>query len=106
MDVVRQAITALKGTVVIESEKGAGSTVELRLPLTLAITQVLAARVGGEAVAIPLDAVVSARAVTASDLEAVAGGAALRVGDKLVPVVDLTATLGLEHTADLAHAAA
>ena len=106
MDVVRQAIAQLKGTVVIDSTKGSGSTVELRLPLTLAITQILAARVGGEAVAIPLDAVASAQAVTQQDLEAVAGGSSLRVGGKLVPIIDLTRTLGLEHTSDLAQAAA
>ncbi len=63
---------------------------ELRLPLTLAITQVLAARVGGELVAIPLDAVVErADRVKPGELETVADGTCLRVGARLVPVVDL-----------------
>ena len=105
MDVVREAIARLKGTIVVESQKGVGSTIELRLPLTLAITQVLAARVGGESIAIPLDAVVSARAVTPGDLEALADTSTLRAFGRLVPIIDLTRTLGLDPTADLAQAA-
>ena len=96
MDVVRDTIGKLKGTIHIESELGRGSRMELRLPLTLAITQVLVARVGGEQVAIPLDAVVSAQSLSAQPLENVADGVCLRVGEQLVPVLDLAELLGLE----------
>src|SRR5262249_54940266 len=59
MDAVRQAIVSrLKGAVEIESTIGKGSAITLRLPLTLAIIQVLLARAGGETFAIPLDSVV------------------------------------------------
>ena len=95
MDVVRDAITKLKGTIHIDSTLGAGSAVELRLPLTLAITQILAARVGGELVAVPLDAVVSTQSVSADELETVGDGVVLRIGDRLIPVLDLTTVLGL-----------
>ncbi len=95
MDVVRDAIAKLKGTIFIESRLGHGSALELRLPLTLAITQVLAVRAGGEVMAIPLDAVVSAQAITAGELERVGDGVVLRVGDRLIPVVDLGTALGL-----------
>ncbi len=104
MDVVRDAIGKLKGSIHLDSTPGAGTTMELRLPLTLAITQVLAARIGGELVAIPLDAVLSAQSVSASDLEHVADGVCLRVGDRLVPVVDLADVLGLEGDASLGEA--
>jgi two-component system chemotaxis sensor kinase CheA len=95
MDVVRDAIAKLKGSIAIDSRLGEGTSMELRLPLTLAITQVLAARVGGELVAIPLDAVSSAQSVKPNDLESVADGTCLRVGTQLVPVVDLADVLGL-----------
>lgn len=104
MDVVRDAITKLKGSIVISSELGKGTRMELRLPLTLAITQVLAARVGGELVAIPLDAVVSGETLRAGDLESVADGLCLRVNDRLVPVVELADVLGLAKDASLADA--
>jgi two-component system chemotaxis sensor kinase CheA len=104
MDVVRFAIAKLKGTIVVDSQPGRGTKMELRLPLTLAITQVLTARVGGELVAVPLDAVVSAQSVGSSELEPVADGHCLRVGDRLVPVVDLASVLGLSVDSALADA--
>src|SRR5690606_29362948 len=76
------------------STLGAGTELELRLPLTLAITQVLAVRAAGELVALPLDAVVSAQSLEASDLEAVATSACVRVGEALIAVLDLGAALG------------
>ncbi|HEY6562770.1 MAG TPA: hybrid sensor histidine kinase/response regulator [Polyangiaceae bacterium] len=94
MDVVRDAIAKLKGSVALFSEVGRGTRVELRLPLTLAITQVLAARVAGEVVAIPLDAVVSAQAAKSDDVEQVAGGFCLRVSARLIPLVELGRVLG------------
>ena len=54
MDVVRQTIvTQLKGTIEVESTPGQGSAFVLKLPLTLAIIQVIVARAGGETFAIP-----------------------------------------------------
>jgi chemotaxis protein histidine kinase CheA/ActR/RegA family two-component response regulator len=101
MDVVREAISRLKGDVRIFSEVGRGTTLELSLPLTLAITQVLTARTGGELVAIPLDAVVSAQTVDPAHLERVATGTCIRVGSSLIPVVDLAHVLGLSGGASL-----
>jgi two-component system, chemotaxis family, sensor kinase CheA len=106
MDVVRDAIAKLKGSIFIDSAPGRGTRLELRLPLTLAITQVLAARVGGELVAVPLDAVVSAQTVGSAELEPVADGTCLRLADRLIPVVDLAAVLGLSLDSALAEAAA
>ncbi|MEB2310371.1 MAG: response regulator [Sorangiineae bacterium] len=104
MDVVRDAITKLKGSIDLDSTLGAGTTMVLRLPLTLAITQVLAVRVGGELVAIPLDAVVSAQSVGEGEPERVADGECLRVGGRLVPIIDLAAVLGLEEAEELGDA--
>jgi two-component system chemotaxis sensor kinase CheA len=95
MDVVRDAIQKLKGNVALRSVVGAGTTVELSLPLTLAITQVLTARVGGELCAIPLDAVVSAQTLAPGALEPLGTGQCLRLGERLVPVFDLAGVLGL-----------
>ncbi len=95
MDVVRDAIQKLKGNINLESKVGEGTSVELSLPLTLAITQVLTARVGGELVAIPLDAVVSAQTLEPGELEPLGTGLCLRVGERLIPVFDLGEVLGL-----------
>jgi two-component system chemotaxis sensor kinase CheA len=57
MDVVRRNIEALRGTVEIDSREGAGTTMRIRLPLTLAIIDGFMMGVGGETYIAPLDMV-------------------------------------------------
>lgn len=58
MDVVRRNIQALRGTVDIESTPGQGSTMRIRLPLTLAIIDGFLVGVGSSAYVVPLDMVI------------------------------------------------
>jgi two-component system chemotaxis sensor kinase CheA len=58
MDVVRRNIQALRGTVDLDSVEGQGSTIRIRLPLTLAIIDGFMVGVGKAAYVIPLDMVV------------------------------------------------
>ncbi len=57
MDVVRRNIEALRGTVEIDSREGVGTTVKIRLPLTLAIIDGFLIGVGGASYVVPLDMV-------------------------------------------------
>ena len=57
MDVVRRNIEALRGTVQIDSVEGAGTTVKIRLPLTLAIIDGFLMGVGRSSYVVPLDMV-------------------------------------------------
>lgn len=57
MDVVRRNIEALRGTVDVESTAGKGTTVSIRLPLTLAIIDGFLVGVGGSSYVIPLDTI-------------------------------------------------
>jgi len=57
MDVVKRGIEGLRGIVDIQSEKGRGTTITIRLPLTLAIIEGLQIKVGGEFYVIPLSLV-------------------------------------------------
>lgn len=58
MDVVKRNITALRGTVDIESKEEIGTTVRIRLPLTLAIIDGFMVGVGAASYVLPLDMVV------------------------------------------------
>lgn len=58
MDVVKRNVTALRGTIDVESRAGAGTTLRIRLPLTLAIIDGFLVGVGGATYVIPLDRVV------------------------------------------------
>jgi two-component system chemotaxis sensor kinase CheA len=57
MDVVRRNIESLRGQVELESEVGLGSTISIRLPLTLAIIDGFQVRVGDAQYIVPLDMV-------------------------------------------------
>jgi two-component system chemotaxis sensor kinase CheA len=67
MDVVRRNIQALRGTVELDSTEGQGSTVRIRLPLTLAIIDGFLVGVGQDAYVVPLDMVVECIELSASD---------------------------------------
>ncbi|HKJ89372.1 MAG TPA: chemotaxis protein CheA, partial [Gammaproteobacteria bacterium] len=57
MDVVRSNVESLKGSIDLDSAVGEGTTVRIRLPLTLSIQQTLIVQIGPEHFAIPLEAV-------------------------------------------------
>ena len=65
MDVVKRNITALRGTVSLSSVQGEGTTVTVRLPLTLAIIDGFLVEVGKSVFAIPLDMIEECIAYTA-----------------------------------------
>src|SRR5262249_37049697 len=101
MDVVRQTIiTRLKGTIDVESAVGQGSTFVLKLPLTLAIIQVLVARAGGETFAIPLDVVGRVLAIQRSEIQMVGDREVAVVRGKHVPLIRLDHVLELEADVD------
>jgi two-component system, chemotaxis family, sensor kinase CheA len=58
MDVVRDRITALRGSIAIESWPDAGTSIQIRLPLTLAIIEGFGVGIGAETYVIPVDRVV------------------------------------------------
>jgi len=57
MDVVKRSITGLRGSIDINSEKGQGTTISLRLPLTLAIIDGLLVQIGSAQFIIPLSVI-------------------------------------------------
>lgn len=96
MDVVRQTIVhRLKGSIDIRSTVGEGSAFTLSLPLTLAITQVLLARAGGEVLAVPLDAVVRTLAIGPDQVRLIQEREVLTVRDRQVPLIRLADVLEL-----------
>jgi two-component system chemotaxis sensor kinase CheA len=90
MDVVKRNIEALNGSVAIESAQGKGSKFRLRLPLTMAILDGLAASLSGEIYIFPLLSVVESFRPNAQDLRTVSGkGEVILVRGKPVPLVRL-----------------
>lgn len=96
MDVVKQNIEALNGSVDIRSHEGRGTTVSLRLPLTLAILDALILRLGSDRVIIPIARVHETFALTPSDIQQLATGGVLRRRQFEFPCLDLKRVLGIE----------
>ena len=90
MDVVKRNITALNGTVEIDSAEGYGMRVSVRLPLTLAIMDGMSVGVGKEVYMLPLSSVIESFQVKADAINTVGQGAQLvKVRDEYMPVVEL-----------------
>lgn len=96
MDVVASTIQALGGELSLHSVVGAGLTVTLRLPLTLAIIDGQLVRFGGRTWVLPLGAIAECARVEPGALDAVLGrGLVYAYGDESLPVLDPCAGLGL-----------
>jgi len=80
MDVVKRNIVALRGSIVISSRKGQGSTISVRLPLTVAVVPVMPMACGEELFALPLDSIVECL-----DLPAGGSGGIVDVHGESVP---------------------
>ena len=101
MDIVRQTIvTRLKGSIEVESTHGQGSAFVLKLPLTLAIIQVIVARAGGETFAIPLDVVKRVLVIDPRDVELIGDREVCVVRGHHVPLIRLDAILELDRGGD------
>jgi two-component system chemotaxis sensor kinase CheA len=95
MDVVRRNIEGLRGRIEIASEAGAGSTVTLRLPLTLAIIDGLLVRVGDSRFVMPLGNTVECVELTAKDIENANGKHLATIRGEVLPYIRLSEYLGI-----------
>jgi two-component system chemotaxis sensor kinase CheA len=98
MDVVRRNVEALRGSVAVESHEDQGTTVTIRLPLTLAIIRGFLVGVGEESYVIPLETVTECVDLPAAEAHADAASGVLELRGEAVPFVRLRRTLALPGT--------
>ncbi|WP_277979518.1 chemotaxis protein CheA [Sphingomonas phyllosphaerae] len=89
MDVVKREIERLRGTIELVSTEGAGTTITLRIPLTLAIIDGLLVRVGTARFVIPLAAVEECLELSAEEDRRSLGRSLITLRDRLVPFLRL-----------------
>ncbi|MEO8057829.1 MAG: chemotaxis protein CheW [Burkholderiales bacterium] len=90
MDVVKKNITALGGTVDIDSAEGYGMSVKVRLPLTMAIMDGMSVGVGDEVYILPLSSVVESFQVQPGVIKTIGGsGRVVEVRGDFMPVLEL-----------------
>ncbi len=89
MDVVRKTIDALRGSIDISSRPGAGTTMTLRLPLTLAIIDGFLTRIGSEHFVFPLALVEECVELSKGARSSAKGRQIANVRDQIVPYLRL-----------------
>ncbi len=96
MDVVRRNIQEIGGRVEIASQAGHGSTISIRLPLTLAILDGISVAVGPELFIMPLTTIVESLQPEAGQIRTVTGsGQVMKVRDEYLPVLKLHELMGI-----------
>ena len=94
MDAVRRVVEDLKGDVQVESVIGQGSTITIRLPLTLLISRVMLTRSGGQRFALPTESIVESLRVPLSDINTFGETLTLLWRGHALPLLHLSRFLG------------
>ena len=87
MDVVRKSIEGLRGSIDTQSTLGVGTTITLKLPLTLAIIEGLLVRIGDEHFVLPLAAVEECVELSEKDITDARGRHIINVRGEIVPFI-------------------
>ena len=100
MDVVKTNIEKVNGIIDIESEKGLGSSMRLKIPLTLAIIQALLVGVQEEHYAIPLASVLETVRISKDEIYTVEGRSVMRLRDEVLSLVHIGDIFEVERILD------
>ena len=96
MDVVRRNIQELGGGIEIDSELGVGTTITIRLPLTLAILDGQTVTVGNENYIIPIISIIESIQIKPEMVNRVGGqGETFKLRDEYIPIIKLHDVFGI-----------
>ncbi len=100
MDVVKTNIEKLNGIIEIDSELGKGTTIKLKIPLTLAIIQALLVGVQEENYAIPLASVLETVRISTEEIYTVENKSVMRLRDEVLSLVHIGDIFEVERIMD------
>jgi len=100
MDVVKTNIEKLNGIIDIDSELGVGTSMKLKIPLTLAIIQALLVGVQEEYYAIPLASVLETVRISRDEIYTVEGRSVMRLRDEVLSLVHIGDIFEVERILD------
>lgn len=100
LDVVKSVVESLNGTVSIESIKNKGTTVTVRLPLTLAIIQALLVKINNLVYAIPIANIDSTLNISKEQIQRIQDRQVSVIRGEIIPIVKLWDVLELPHQSE------
>ena len=100
LDVVKDSVAKLKGSITVTSERHKGSKFSIRLPLTLAIIQGLLVRVGKETYSIPIANVIESQRVKKSSINTIDSYEVLNVRNEVISVLRLSRLFNIKDTSN------
>ncbi len=100
MDVVKTNIEKVNGIIDVESVMGKGSSMKLKIPLTLAIIQALLVGVQEEHYAIPLASVLETVRISKDEIYTVEGRSVMRLRDEVLSLVHIGDIFEVERILD------
>lgn len=100
MDIVRNNIERINGSVVVQTTLGVGTQFQIVLPLTLAIVPTLLVRVQKTSFAIPLVMVTEIRQVARKEIQTVNKRPVILLRDQVLPILGLSSVFGIHQEGD------
>lgn len=96
MDVVKRGIDSLRGTISVDSVRGEGTTITLKIPLTLAIIDSLLVKIGKDHFVLPLASVEECVELTTEDIKNSHGRNLANVRGVIIPYIPLRQQFGIK----------
>ncbi len=93
MDIVKTKLANLNGAVEVDTVPGSGTTIKMKLPLTLAIIKALLTRIGREVYAIPLETVSEIVSLRRAEIRSIQAQRVAHVRNSIIPVFLIEETL-------------
>jgi two-component system chemotaxis sensor kinase CheA len=100
LDVVKNSIEKLNGTVMVTTERGKGSRFTIKLPLTMAIVQGLLVRVGREVYSIPIASVIESHRIKESEINTIDNYEVLNVRNEVISILRLSRLFNIRNVSD------
>ncbi|MGO9898206.1 MAG: chemotaxis protein CheA [Solirubrobacteraceae bacterium] len=94
MDVVRNAIDSLGGSISVDSELGVGTTIRMQLPLSMAVSQLMLVSVAGQRFGIPVEHVRETVRVAQAQVQRIQQSPVIQLRGRVLPLIDLSSQLG------------
>ncbi|MBI3271389.1 MAG: response regulator [Planctomycetes bacterium] len=98
LDVVKQSVANMKGSITVESTPGWGTLFQVRLPLTLAIIDVILVTKNNELYAVPLTSIQEMLTIRPTDIRRIGTREMISLHGQTIPILRLDEVLGLEGT--------